>query len=145
MNSYELIDKIYHFCAMQGQSTTADKIQGYINEFNDQDIIKKNFGDNIPLSYEIINDICRYSETINKYDRQICHYDNELKAYKKLTDDIEDFIKRTLDPNLAHRYNNIDNGSYKIFNDILLKIETFKKEHPEYSDENPVEFNDEES
>lgn len=54
---------------------------------------------------------------MDKYtiDRIIAHYDDELKAYKKLT------------------------------NEIFLKIETFKKEHPEYSDEKPVEFNDEES
>ena len=76
---------------------------------------------------------------MDKYaiDRMIAHYDDELKAYKKLTDDIEGLVKLFLESHLCHNRD--------IINEIFLKIETFKEEHPEYSDENPVEFNDEES
>ena len=79
----------------------------------------------------------KYTDRISANNRMIAHYDDELKAYKKLTDDIENFVKLFLESHLRH---NMD-----ILNEILLKIETFKEEHPEYSDENPVEFNDEES
>lgn len=76
----------------------------------------------------------KYTDRISANNRMIAHYDDELKAYKKLTDDIEGLVKLFL-----------DSHNKDILNEISLKIETFKKEHPEYSDENPVEFNDEES
>lgn len=79
----------------------------------------------------------KYTDRISANSRMIAHYDDELKAYKKLTDDIEGFVKLFLESHLCHNRD--------ILNEILLKIETFKEEHPEYSDENPVEFNDEES
>ena len=79
----------------------------------------------------------KYTDRISANNRIIAHYDDELKAYKKLTDDIENFVKLFLGSHLCHNRD--------ILNEILLKIETFKEEHPEYSDENPVEFNDEES
>ena len=79
---------------------------------------------------------------MDKYtiDRIIPHYDDELKAYKKLTDDIEGFVKLFLE---SHNFKTFIRKD--ILNEIFLKIKTFKEEHPEYSDENPVEFNDEES
>lgn len=71
-----------------------------------------------------VNDMCKCREDQEaKYARMISHYDVELKDYKKFIDVIFDVAP--------------DN--------IKKLIEEFKEKHVEHSDDNPVEFENEES
>ena len=74
-----------------------------------------------------VNDMCKCREDQEaKYARMISHYDSELRDYAKFLDVLE---------NLSDFYPE----------KVTQLIRDFKKEHPVHSDDNPVEFENEES
>lgn len=89
-----------------------------------------------------VNDMCKCREDQEtKYARMISHYDAELKEYKNFIDDVEKSITDILHTE-DMEYQEKTNA---IFSMIETKIIKFKKEHSEHSDDNPVEFENEES
>ena len=84
------------------------------------------------------NDMCKCREDQeSKYARMISHYDAELKEYKDFIGDLKGFVSMFVNSHISHNKD--------ILTDILEKIETFESNHVEHSDDNPVEFENEES